>query len=280
MKNNLINRIVVGLAIGIVFAAVILTSYFIDKVIFSVFLCLLIAVAVLEVRHALGERIPRQLNLLIFVFALCFGLPYFVFGFGGIVLFTLCVFVAGSAVTVLHGFSANVLQNFAFLLVYPALTLSSLFFVNSLPFGMTGVLLTVLVSCFTDMFAYFVGSAFGRHLLCPQISPKKTVEGAVGGVAGGLIGAVVTFLAVEVLQWVGPGLSLSVGVKIFYYVIIGIFGSVCTQVGDLTASLLKRNCGIKDYSRLLGSHGGVMDRVDGLMFNACFVALLFSFFAV
>ena len=100
MKNNLINRIVVGLAIGIVFAAVIVTSYFIDKVIFSVFLCLLIAVAVLEVRHALGERIPRQLNLLIFVFALCFGLPYFVFGFGGIVLFTLCVFVAGSVVSV------------------------------------------------------------------------------------------------------------------------------------------------------------------------------------
>ncbi len=266
-----------GILIAIVLVGVILTSYWFDKVIFSVFLCIVIALAVMEVRKALGERIPRQFNLLIFLFAGCFGIPYFILGFTGVVLFTLLMFICGCAIAVFNNFEAGVLQHFAFLLLYPALALSSMFFINRSYLNIVGLALVFLVSVCTDMFAYFVGVLCGKNKLCPHISPKKTVEGAIGGVFGGLFGAGVTFLIFEVFHWIVPGLPLPLGLKIFDYVAIGLFGAVCTQIGDLVASMVKRNCGIKDYSHLLGSHGGIMDRFDGIMFNACFVALIFSF---
>ena len=76
--------------------------------------------------------------------------------------------------------------------------------------------------------------------------------------------------------FINCGLPLSQGLKILVYVIIGIFGSLFTQIGDLVASLIKRYCDIKDYSGLLGVHGGVMDRFDGVMFNSVVIALVFA----
>ena len=123
----------------------------------------------------------------------------------------------------------------------------------------------ILFACFsawlTDVFAYFVGSKLGKHKLCPKISPKKSVEGAVGGVAGAiLLNIALLFVFKKFFFEAGTGLSyISVTV-------MSICLSVISMFGDLAASTIKRNFGIKDFGNLLPGHGGIMDRCDSLLF--------------
>lgn len=110
----------------------------------------------------------------------------------------------------------------------------------------------------TDIFAYFSGYLFGKHKLCPRISPKKTVEGAIGGILGS------TILCLLFLQFFLPDLLI-------HGFPIGILGSVFGQIGDLTASSIKRKTAIKDFGKLIPGHGGVLDRIDSLLFTAPFI---------
>lgn len=111
-----------------------------------------------------------------------------------------------------------------------------------------------------DAMAYLGGRTFGRHKLCPEVSPKKTVEGAVCGLAGGvLLGLLVRAFFVHLLRMPMPGIPAAI--------LLGVIGSVAGQVGDLTASLLKRYSGIKDYGKVFPGHGGVMDRFDSVIFT-------------
>ena len=110
----------------------------------------------------------------------------------------------------------------------------------------------------TDVCAYFAGYLFGKHKLCPSISPKKTVEGAIGGVIGSVI------LSVVFITIFQPDLLL-------HGIVIGFLGSIISQFGDLTASIIKRKIGIKDYGDLIPGHGGVLDRFDSVLFTAPFV---------
>lgn len=110
-----------------------------------------------------------------------------------------------------------------------------------------------------DAAAYFGGKCFGRHKLCPLVSPKKTVEGAVFGLAGSVIVALlVRLFFIRVLKQPMPGIPAAI--------LLGLLGSFAGQIGDLTASLLKRYCGIKDFGNVFPGHGGVMDRFDSNIF--------------
>lgn len=117
------------------------------------------------------------------------------------------------------------------------------------------VWLIVLSAFGSDVCAYFTGMAIGRHKLCPKISPKKTIEGAIGGVVGSI---------------------LVCGIFGFYFanqyfvhcLAIGAIGAVISQCGDLTASVFKRKMGIKDYGNLIPGHGGILDRFDSVLFTA------------
>lgn len=111
-----------------------------------------------------------------------------------------------------------------------------------------------------DAMAYFGGRAFGKHKLCPSVSPKKTMEGAVSGVLGSIAFSLVCrAFFVYVIGWPMPGVPAAI--------LLGVLGSVAGQVGDLTASLLKRYSGLKDYGKLFPGHGGVMDRFDSVIFT-------------
>lgn len=114
--------------------------------------------------------------------------------------------------------------------------------------------LVVLTAFGTDIMAYFSGFLFGKHKLCPKISPKKTIEGAVGGTLGSIIlsGLFGFFFAPEVLV---------------HCLIIGLLGGIVSQFGDLTASIFKRKMGIKDYGNLIPGHGGILDRFDSVLFT-------------
>ncbi|MEM7204078.1 MAG: phosphatidate cytidylyltransferase [Planctomycetota bacterium] len=119
------------------------------------------------------------------------------------------------------------------------------------------VLFVILVCKGGDIGAYFVGSAIGRHKLIPHVSGGKTIEGAVGSLVASCA------LAVGLSKWLMPA-TAEVGLT--GAVAIGIMLNVSAQVGDLVESLLKRNCGVKDSSRLLPAHGGVLDLIDSLLF--------------
>jgi len=115
-----------------------------------------------------------------------------------------------------------------------------------------------LISWGTDTFAYFTGRFFGRRKLFPRVSPKKTIEGAVGGIIGSvLINYIyVYFFLKEILAVI---------------IIISFFGSILSQIGDLIASKIKRTCDIKDFGYLLPGHGGIIDRFDSSLVTIPFV---------
>lgn len=124
----------------------------------------------------------------------------------------------------------------------------------------------VFISAFaTDTFAYFVGVLFGKHKLCPNISPNKTIEGSLGGILGCLI-SVALFALYFKLDNV---LSIS---------IMSIILSVMSQIGDLTASSIKRAVNIKDYGNLMPGHGGVLDRFDSILFTTPIVYYYITYF--
>ena len=130
-----------------------------------------------------------------------------------------------------------------------------------------GLVMIPLVAAFcSDSAALFVGMALGKHKLAPRVSPKKTVEGAVGGLLGGMLGMVIFriifFLVTEVQ------------LNIAWCLLLGLAGAVMGQLGDLSFSAIKRECGIKDYGRLLPGHGGVLDRFDSVIFASPLVWLI------
>ncbi len=107
----------------------------------------------------------------------------------------------------------------------------------------------------SDIMAYFTGYFLGKHKLCPVLSPKKTVEGAIGGVIGGMLAC-----GVFAFFFLRPIL--------LHCIILGAFAAAFSQIGDLCASAFKRKMGIKDYGKLIPGHGGIMDRFDSILFTA------------
>jgi phosphatidate cytidylyltransferase len=150
--------------------------------------------------------------------------------------------------------------------VYPGLLLGTVVRLRQLPDGFAWLILTLTVTWLNDTGAYFAGRAYGRRRLYPRISPSKTWEGAAGGLAASVIGA----LLVKALGWL-PQLPW------WGSVLVGAGAAVLGPVGDLSESMLKRAYGAKDSSGLLPGHGGVLDRVDALLFTAPFVLFCASF---
>lgn len=134
--------------------------------------------------------------------------------------------------------------------------------------GLFYFILVFNFACISDIFAYFVGSAIGKHKLAPTISPKKSVEGAVGGIVGALIGTVLICLAYEAIY--------SIDINMLLLVVATPVLSIIGMMGDLFASVIKRNYGIKDYGNLMPGHGGVLDRLDSVLLVAPALWLLIS----
>lgn len=128
--------------------------------------------------------------------------------------------------------------------------------------GLIAMLFVFIVVWATDILAYFVGRAIGGPKLAPRISPGKTWSGAIGGTIAGVVGGYL--VAMAHFQDVG-----------LWTIVVGLSLSIASQVGDLFESFIKRRFGVKDSSNLIPGHGGVMDRVDGLVF-ACFAAFFLA----
>ncbi len=144
---------------------------------------------------------------------------------------------------------------------YVAMMLSYLYQVRQMPDGKYLVWLIFLSSWGCDTCAYCVGMLFGRHRLAPVLSPKKSIEGAIGGAAGAaLLGIIYAlFLGGRMDNTGNPVLACGAACAI---------AAVISQIGDLAASAIKRNHNVKDYGHLIPGHGGILDRFDSMIFTA------------
>ena len=133
--------------------------------------------------------------------------------------------------------------------------LNYFFLVRSLPDGWIWLIFTLAGTWACDTTAYFVGKAFGRRRLAPELSPKKTLEGAIGGIMGSV-------LAGYLFALIYPFLPLS------KMLLLGLLVGAAAEVGDLLESAFKRQAGVKDSSKLIPGHGGILDRIDSALFSA------------
>lgn len=132
-----------------------------------------------------------------------------------------------------------------------------------IPYGAFYLCLTGLICALTDIFAYLVGSRFGRHKLAPRVSPGKSIEGALGGL---FVTVIVLFLLFS--RFFSDSLGF-----VLYLIAMSALG----QLGDLSMSAVKRVAGVKDFGKIFPGHGGILDRLDSLMYPLAFTWLLFCF---
>ncbi|HIS84614.1 MAG TPA: phosphatidate cytidylyltransferase [Candidatus Faecivicinus avistercoris] len=165
-----------------------------------------------------------------------------------------------------------------FPMLYPGLFFSLMITLQDLStrFASTvALLLAFFIASVNDVFALLVGVQFGRHKLSPEISPKKSVEGSIGGLAASVLFAVLVPVLANWAASIWPEINPT-GVALpplWAFALLGLIAGALSQVGDLVASLVKRHCGIKDFGTIFPGHGGMMDRMDGILFCgvACYL---------
>lgn len=262
----MLKRTIVGLLLIPVLLGV---ALFAPKWVAVLFICVFSAGAAFELLR--GTKLvtePRLLAYSMIMAALVpvwsyFGCPIVAASLGTMVFYIL-VFLELMLSDLKIGFSKAAICMVGGLMV--PYMLSSLIRIICMDNGRALVLIPFVAAFMSDIGAYFVGVTLGKHKLCPNISPKKTVEGLAGGIV------------ISMLSMVLYGLILRYGfgytVDHLYLCIYGLVGSVCGVFGDLSFSVIKRQTGIKDYGKLFPGHGGVLDRFDSVIVASPLIEVL------
>jgi phosphatidate cytidylyltransferase len=172
------------------------------------------------------------------------------------------------------------LMSTVFPMLYPGLFFSLIIPLQDLSTRTASTLalvLTFFIASVNDTFALFIGLRFGRHRLSPEISPKKSVEGSIAGLIASVAFAMLAPWVTRLIAAGHPQMSADLAASplppLWAFGILGLIAGGLSQIGDLVASLVKRHCGIKDFGTIFPGHGGMMDRMDGILFCgvACYV---------
>ena len=155
-----------------------------------------------------------------------------------------------------------------FTVLLPGMCVISIIQVAPRQLQLTLLALLIVVPCLGDILAMQVGTLVRGPKLCPAVSPNKTISGAIGGLCGSFIAAIVVGIVAAILCKSSVRALLP---SWFEYPILGLLGGAISQLGDLCFSLIKRHCGIKDFSNLFPGHGGMLDRLDSILFMALVV---------
>ena len=234
---------------------------------------LIAAMASVELSNATGISSNKKLLLTTVV-----GTVFLVAShFFGNALFTPAMYIYIVAVFAVYMINMETLKLWEiatslFLSLYVAFMFGHLILVRNMNNGHLLVWFIFIGAFITDTAALFGGKFFGKHKLCPKLSPKKTIEGAISGVIGCILATLIYCLICRIGFGVFPHYGQAI--------IIAFGASVVSQVGDLSASCIKRQFGIKDYGKIMPGHGGVMDRFDSVLFVAPFVYYMLLIFPI
>lgn len=269
MKQRLISACIGLLVLFTVLA-------FFDTIVLNIAISIISMLGVYELLAATGCWVNRKVSLLSMLF--CAFIPFFSVEMVSRNLILICyIYVVALFLALLgHHEKLNIQQlslSFMFSLMIP-FSLTTIVYLRDRwgsVLGIFYVLVTLGSAWLSDTGAYFAGCAFGKHKLAPYISPKKTVEGAIGGA----FFAVVTLLAVV---WGYSLISAALGspIEIRYLILACLVPilSCISIIGDLSASIIKRQFGVKDYGSIMPGHGGVMDRFDSALMVAPLVYII------
>lgn len=264
------------LTAGVLIPLLLLILFFSKTLVFPIAWALLSVMAVFEMLSALGAR--RDLALAWPAYPIALGMPFAAYFlsdvkvlwlilFGALTFFLFWLYVVAVFRRGRLTFSSvSSIFTAVLYIVVGFLSISLLRYHTEA--GRYLYLLVFIAPWVTDTFAYFTGRFFGRHKLIPEISPKKTVEGAIGGTLFGILSFVVFGLVMHHALGHTPN-----------YAVLAVSGALCaflSQIGDLIASLVKRERGVKDYGSIFPGHGGVMDRFDSVLTTAPLLYALFS----
>ena len=251
-------RIISGIIMGAIVAAVLVLGFLISSVIITLAVGLLAAGAVYELLHnAVGIKdkatvIGAAVFAVLCVFTGEFGIQCI----SG--LFTVCVlYCIYAVVMILKNHKDFDLAKICAVYGLPIAFSVAFFCLNRIIIAGNGIYYLLLLLNFSsvcDMGAYFVGVTCGKHKLCPNISPKKTVEGAIGGIVSSIVFSVI--------------ISLIFGKFSVLLLLMTIPFCILGMIGDLFASAIKRSVDLKDYGNLIPGHGGIMDRLDSIIMIA------------
>ncbi len=265
-------------------ALVILIGVFIcyETFVLNIAISIIGAIAVFELLHATGYVKSKAL----LIFSLCYAVivPFFstLRIHGMQVYVTLAYFIlAFGSLLIFHNeirFEEVAISFFISLVVPTAFSSIVLMRDRYSRNGFLYILLCCVAAWISDSCAYFAGRAFGKHKMAPQISPHKTIEGAVGGVAGCCIFFVLTCFIYQQYQLHVNHITITCSWgKI---AVIAVFCSLVSIVGDLMASVVKRQTGIKDFGKIMPGHGGIMDRFDSFLFVAPTIYLILQYMPI
>lgn len=262
-------RVITGVALVILLIAVLaLGTPFVE-----IAVALLAVVAVTELFNATRLSGNKMLLLVavigtaFLVTVQCFGADFFTPAMYVYIVVLFAVYMANMQTVKLK----DIAKTF-FITIYIAFLFAHIILVRNMEYGHLLIWLVLIGAFVTDTAALFGGKFFGKHKLCPKLSPKKTVEGSIGGIIGCIIGTLVFCLVCRF----GFDLEINYGCA----VAVGFGASIISQLGDLSASCIKRQFGIKDYGKIFPGHGGVMDRFDSLIFVSPFVYYMLIVFPI
>lgn len=255
--SNLTKRVITGIFLIIFIYCMI----FINRLFLLIGLLLLSNISIYELLNVLGNMKYRSRSYLTYVFNTIFLLISEFLDMNYIFpIFTIYIFIMFIIVVLNEEFEFEELLTNTFTSVYITFPYSYLLLIKDERW----ILYAFALPALTDTFAYFVGMFFGKNKLIERLSPKKTIEGAIGGLIGGLM---FTFIFL---------LYFNIDHSPIIYVIAAIL-SVVSQIGDLFASYIKRKANVKDYGNILIGHGGIMDRFDSLLLVAPIVFILVNY---
>ena len=265
--------------IAIIVVIALLTVNFYFGIVASIALCILAALATYEMLHNTGCVKNVALNIIAMVYAAgtqllynldrAYNFEYPVVAISTVAYVVIVAFFAVFAHKSVGERQITMAIAMPIAIAYAYAAFESL--LNSADgHGLFYFALLLNFSSVADTSAYFVGKAFGKHKLAPVVSPKKTIEGSVGGILGSLIGAVIFCFGYE---------FIAKGVDVNLLILLAITPVMCVlgMIGDLFTSAIKRNYGIKDYGNLIPGHGGILDRTDSLLLVAPVLALVIQF---
>lgn len=290
MKQRSITSFFIVLVVAIVVASKFL-PYDIGDYVFDLFILCITVVAAFEMSHLIencNKKVNKYLSSMysIFnyiIFICCYKLLEFYYilliEIAGLIVYFLLILITECIKNNARTFKENLMVSLNSILVcfYPGFLFCLFLNINHIDFyagldyfSIVFILLVFAITMLSDTFAYLVGRTLKGPKLAPSISPNKTISGSIGGLIGGIAGSMIVYALVYNINSWQAILSMH-NLTWWHFLIIGLIGSMVSQMGDLVESKIKRNANIKDSGNILPGHGGMLDRIDAMIFCVTFL---------